>query len=332
MEKKLYLHIGYPRTATKTLQLYLFKKHTDINYLGRFPNRKISHNRLIIKILNYDNKEFESNFDKLVNETKNLPIDISKTNLISDEFFLLNDFLYNRITIENSIERISRLCKSSEIELKILFSVRNQTDIIKSIFSVTFLTSLNTNCTKIIDLISKKKTDTYTHNFVSSLNYQGLYQKISKFLDKDNIKFVFFEDLQINPTNYFEQISNILNIDYDQSLKLTKNLHAHEMNDQISNDPRLSTKYQMFIYKVRKFRLRSTLEPNFLLKISNFFKKVFLKSSTKKKDVYKNRDQLEAGLMILNKNEKKIKNYFNETNKKFFNIKKTNLALIKYYF
>ncbi len=332
MEKKLYLHIGYPRTATKTLQFYLFKKHTDINYLGRFPNRKISHHRLIIKILNYDDKQFESNFDKLVNETKNLPIDISKTNLISDEFFLLNDFLYNRITIEKSLERISRLCKSSEIELIILFSVRNQTDIIKSIFSVTFLTSLNTNCTKIIDLISKKKTDTYTHNFVNSLNYQGLYQKISKFLGKDNIKFIFFEDLQINPTNYFAEISDILNIDYDQSLKLTKNLHAHEMNDQISNDPQLSTKYQMFIYKVRKFRFKLILEPNFLLKILDFLKKVLLKSSLKKKDVYKNRDQLETGLMILDKNEKKIKNYFNETNKKFFNIKKTNLALIKYYF
>ena len=34
--KDLYIHIGFPRTATTTLQLRLFKNHKDLNYLGRF--------------------------------------------------------------------------------------------------------------------------------------------------------------------------------------------------------------------------------------------------------------------------------------------------------
>ena len=30
----LYLHIGYPKTATTTLQKHVFQHHLDINYLG----------------------------------------------------------------------------------------------------------------------------------------------------------------------------------------------------------------------------------------------------------------------------------------------------------
>ena len=39
MKKELYLHIGYPRTATKTLQTHFFPEHKQINYLGRHPKR-----------------------------------------------------------------------------------------------------------------------------------------------------------------------------------------------------------------------------------------------------------------------------------------------------
>ena len=55
--KNLYVHIGFPRTATKILQLRLFKKHNDLNYLGRFSDRVPSHNPTISKILSYDEED-----------------------------------------------------------------------------------------------------------------------------------------------------------------------------------------------------------------------------------------------------------------------------------
>ena len=38
---KLYLHLGYPKTATKFLQREYFSKSKNINYLGKPFNKKI---------------------------------------------------------------------------------------------------------------------------------------------------------------------------------------------------------------------------------------------------------------------------------------------------
>ena len=64
-----------------------------------------------------------------------------------------------------SIQRLKKLCEINNINLKIIYSVRNQTDIISSLFIVTFLSSLKTDYEKIISAINGLETDTYTRNF-----------------------------------------------------------------------------------------------------------------------------------------------------------------------
>ena len=62
-KKTLYLHIGYPRTATKTLQTHFFPDHPDINYLGRHPKRRDlgpPHIDIINTIIAADNKLYDS--------------------------------------------------------------------------------------------------------------------------------------------------------------------------------------------------------------------------------------------------------------------------------
>src|SRR6056300_836708 len=211
--KKLILHLGYPRTGTKTLQFYLFKKHSGINYLGRFPDHDNSHNEIISKILSLSNEEFEDCFAQLLIDINNLRFELDKINLISDEFFLLNDFLYNKIPIENSIERINRLCNASYIDLEILLSIRNQTEIIKSIYIVTILTSLKTNIVNLINQIKGKDTDYYTKKFLSSFDYFSMFSKISYFISEENINVIFFEKLKYDPLDYYNEISKILKID-----------------------------------------------------------------------------------------------------------------------
>lgn len=330
--KELIIHIGYPRTATKTLQFYLFKKHKDINYLGRFPNREISHHKLINKVLSFSDEEFDNKFDELVNETKALPIDVSKTNLISDEFFLLNDFLYNRMTIEKSIERISKLCKSSEIDLRILFSIRSQAEILKSIFSVTFLTSLKTNSTNLINSIDGMKTDNYTEHFLNSLNYLNLYNKISQFINKEKIHIIIYEKLKQDYINYYEELSNILDISSDETFRLTKDGFAHSRDEMIGTDPNLSTTNQIISFKLKNLKLKNLMwRKNFILQFLNFFKKIVWNKKTKNKLAKKNRDLLNKGLNEFTNNENKIKNYFAASNKKLFQNLKGNEKLIKHY-
>lgn len=51
--RKLFIHIGYSKTATTTLQNYLFKVHDQINYLVRpYYNSKLEKVLFEIKSLN----------------------------------------------------------------------------------------------------------------------------------------------------------------------------------------------------------------------------------------------------------------------------------------
>ena len=84
-------------------------------------------------------------------------------------FFLLRDLLHQKTSIKVSIQRLKKLCEINNINLKIIYSVRNQTDIISSLFIVTFLSSLKTDYEKIISAINGLETDTYTRNFLKDL-------------------------------------------------------------------------------------------------------------------------------------------------------------------
>ena len=248
--KNLHVHIGFPRTATKTLQLKLFKKHSDLNYLGRYPDRAISHNLVIEEILGYDDDKFIKNLDKLSRQIKNLPLSLNKVNLISDEFFLLNHLLKQSISIKDSIQRLNTLCKINNINLKIIYSVRNQTDIIRSLFTVTFLTSLKTDCEKIISEISGLKTDTYTLNFLRGFDYNQLHNTLLEIVGKDNLSLIFYEKLVINKDRYYEELSDLLGLSNSETSKLLDGEKKHEMHDQIGSKTNLSTRSQLIFHQI----------------------------------------------------------------------------------
>ena len=331
--KKLILHLGYPRTGTKTLQFYLFKKHSGINYLGRFPDHDNSHNEIIIKILSLSNEEFEDYFAQLLIDINNLRFELDKINLISDEFFLLNDFLYNKIPIENSIERINRICKASHIDLEILLSIRNQTEIIKSIYIVTFLTSLKTNIVNLINQIKGKDTDYYTKKFLSSFDYFSMFNKISHFISEENINVIFFEKLKYDPVDYYNEISKILKIDNLETIRLTKDRKVHTSSEMIFNDPNLSTSYEIFLFKLKNLKKIDFLwNKKLFLNFKSFFFKITRSNKIKNKIAKSNRDSLIKELYLITANEKNIKKKYFLSNKKIFEKFNLDKKYAKYYF
>ena len=330
--KILYVHIGFPRTATKTLQLKLFKKHNGLNYLGRYPDRNPSHNEIISKILSYNEEEFIKNFDNLSREIKNLPLSLDKTNLISDEFFLLSDLLHQKISIKDSIQRLNRLCKINNINLKIIYSVRNQTDIIKSLFAITFLTSLKTDCEKIILAINGLETDTYTSNFLRGFDYNQLHNTLLEILGRDNLSVIFFEKLLISKDRYYEEISSLLGISYSETSKLFDDGIVHYMNNQISTEPELSTRSQLIFHQIKNINLKKIFNRNFISRLLTFFKKkIYPNMKIDKKKVMENRLILNDALIKFQKNQSLIKDYFSKSNSKFFQKNKTNTNIEKFY-
>ncbi|WP_201020883.1 hypothetical protein, partial [Pseudoalteromonas sp. H71] len=50
MNKKIYLHVGYPKTATSALQKHVFPELQGLNYIGKNESEKFK----------FDNKALES--------------------------------------------------------------------------------------------------------------------------------------------------------------------------------------------------------------------------------------------------------------------------------
>ena len=113
---KLYIHLGYPRSGSTSLQKNFFPKHLQINYLGRFPEGLSGpkHLELTELINKLDDNEFKNRKVELLKKVKELPLEVNKTNIISDEFFVLygihysNDGDYLR-TLPRSISRLESL-------------------------------------------------------------------------------------------------------------------------------------------------------------------------------------------------------------------------------
>ena len=316
--RELVLHIGFPKTATKTLQFFLFKKHNDLNYFGRFPNREKSHHSLIDDVLNLSDDEFKKKFDYLKTSLATLNFVSDKTNLISDEFFLLHDFIYDIIKLEKSIGRIKKLCQSNHIKLKILVSFRNQHEIIRSIYVATFQGSYKSTVENLILALNNKQSDLFTSNFLNIFNYNKLYNTILKIVEKNNVHILFYEELKVSQEEYYINISKILNIDSKKSINLCKDKKSHLMEDLIKSDLNITSLSEFIFYKIKRFSFKNYLNKeiffnsliNLLTRIKN------LKLS--RKEVLKNKKNLNLSISIIDKNKHLIKKYYENSNKEFF--------------
>ena len=120
---KLYLHIGYPRTGTTTLQKHLYCKHPQINYLGKNLSRSISEEKFNIKfkpniseiidlLLYLSDEEYNKKYDYLFKKIDALDLSATKTNILSDEFIILNSIHYHKATDKKLETFLSRFEKS----------------------------------------------------------------------------------------------------------------------------------------------------------------------------------------------------------------------------
>ena len=126
---KLYLHIGYPRTGTTTLQKHLFCKHPQINYFGKNLIRGYNEENLNIKFKPYINEiidlllflndeEFNQRYDYILKKIDFLELSASKTNIISEEYIILRSIHYQKASekrLENFLSRFEKLFRQKKM-------------------------------------------------------------------------------------------------------------------------------------------------------------------------------------------------------------------------
>ncbi len=229
--KTLIIHIGYPKTATTTLQDGLFvplHNQNIINYMGvaaftddsGFKKASQLYKQLCGQ-LHDGYPEIELNDDKL--------------NVLSNEMFTL-PYLHRKINWNNNLEAhdfaelLSAYFKRRADQVKILITLRNQQTAIYSLY--VQLSSM------FIYKSPFKTASSYVINENKQVRKEQLLpyyyaENIKAYADvfgQENIKIMLFEDFINNKTGYSKDLASFLNVNSQllESLLAEKHLRAKQ--------------------------------------------------------------------------------------------------------
>lgn len=262
-----YIHIGYPKTATTFLQYELFdrldgfinigipKTKQDEDY-AKFKNRLFK--TLVLEF--EDQRKYINKFLKtLKNKRKNKLI-------FSHESISVNRWVGRR-TIAR---RLSNFFPGSNI----LITIRNQYDLLKSMFKQTLKEGSRRN-ERIFDFeewIEKLWKNRHIRSRLHYYKYNKVIQEYVNLFGSNNVTIALFEELENKEKVFGEKIAKFLEIDLD---RIIGKLDSPPRNTSISE------RYKKFQKIRHKFNLDSNLFPFIPDKIKDFLVLRFFKKGKK---------------------------------------------------
>ena len=328
MESKIYIHIGYAKAASTTLQKHLFDKHSQINYLGIYPSgnlgkdsqdkqRSIQVNTPEFKKFHYnlvilDGLDYHSSQNlKLYKQSVQPLLKSDSVNVLSNERFTSVYFCHP--DLKNKAERLKEVFP----EGKIIIILRNQFEIIASKYRDW---PFNPKCVEIgksvalDDWIKIALEDNQT-KYLANLKYNRVVDFYQEIFGSENVGIFLFEDLVHRSLEFAQQLSEFMEIDSDEALSLLTEKHENNAVSQAYNSYRMLHRNEVipsFVFSRLKMMVPSALKRQIM---------ELLKKGNKK------------DYQINSETRFKIQNYFGESNQKLaskygLNIDKYNYPLL----
>jgi len=221
---KLFLHVGFPKTASSTFQKHLYSRHPGLFYMGRpFSDSMAAIEKEILTLdsarFEQSLPEYQESFRREIAEADDRPI------LISHEGFLRNT-RYGGHDLWTTAERICRVFTEAlgdDAETNVIILIRNQADLLLSYF-VQFVKGTQNDLDEFVAVSLKDPGS----GFLSSLFYCNLFDHYSKLFGKEHLKILLFEEFVRNSDAFVSQLSDILGIDSTQSIGLLNDKHEKE--------------------------------------------------------------------------------------------------------
>lgn len=218
---KLFLHVGFPKTATTTLQRHLFAQHDDLCYLGKPFSRQMW--KIERQLLRLDSEQFQKRLDDLkVQFVRELPESNGRPILLSHEGFLRNT-RYGGHDWRRTAERLRSIAADSvapALEVHILITLRDQAELVLSHF-LQFINRRQSDLNREIEKLLKNPRS----GIGDSLYYDEVLDHYAGLFGADRIHVCLFSTLQTNESCFINELSKTLGINPDESAKLFKGKH-----------------------------------------------------------------------------------------------------------
>lgn len=221
-KKKLVVHIGFPKTATSTIQLNLLSElyregHIEyLNHLGRpDPNFGEITCAKTIKYITHqtDDIDYKEELEPIADSEKSIAV-ISNEHLS----FFEKDFSWANLGYEGylNLDRIYEVFDGIFDSIEILIGIRSQTSLISSFYAETyhFIIQHGKYLGLFENWFKKNFTDVTSINKLP-FNYYVMAKHASSLFGKDNVHLAVFEDLKQKKQGYYDAIASIFRVSGD---------------------------------------------------------------------------------------------------------------------
>jgi hypothetical protein len=262
----IYFHIGYPKSASTTLQKQLFNKHSELINLGLYPTNNVGSDTTISEFSNYTNdkniklfydnllKKNELNYqkssnDKLRNKLLEQYKEENKSFIFSEERATSVFFTHPDIGLKAN--RIKSLFPNA----RIIIIVRNQIEAMTSMYADfpfdprSFAIGDPIDIDKWVKIVLEDDFLFYK----DMLDYNSVINYYHELFGIENVCVLPFEMLVKDIKNFSDAISNFMNINKEETLKLLSQRHENKRVSHRYNIARSLRKKYMPNVSVRNF-------------------------------------------------------------------------------
>ncbi len=286
--KNLFIHIGYPKTGTTTLQEYLFRESIEILYL-RNAQQPITWEKDVFFLRELSFRDRLAKYhDEILCSIKALEDEKKKIALISQEsftsfsmFFRFEPYPCVRTIDPSSIARKLHLlfAKASQPP-KIIVTIRRQDEMMLSMYAQVYnLVFKRFKATKQFSKFLKYSFDHEYDFMLDAINYNRYISYYQELFGKENVKILVYEKLRKAPQSFFEELLDYMGIhnDYNLSLLMNKPYDKRSSPEGYQTDTR-SLDEILAYYKQRYSPHRSI---NLPLSLKKIIKKIKLSADFK---------------------------------------------------
>jgi len=202
--RNIFIHPGFVKTATSSLQQQVFAHHAEIQYLGlpaidadvKWAIRHICYADSII----YDEEKVSGIFNTALQQ-----FDLEQPILLSYEMFALHESKDKGL--------VARRLNALFPEAKIFFTLRRQEEVLASFYLQKLPKYMRENNFVPFERWLKDEGKSAHHSILDDLNYFHVVSYYAALFGREGIRLFLFEDLRKDPISYSRQIAEYLGVD-----------------------------------------------------------------------------------------------------------------------